>query len=407
MAGIASNWKVLSGENNWDGLLDPIDDNLRHYLINNGFLTAAAPAALNDVKQSPGYALSRYPPENYFSEVGIEKGNPFKYQVTDFFYGRSEFDFGDWTIAGLSAYFGFVAVTTDEGKIVTGRRDIVVCWRGTSFTIEWFKDFDHIFTSGSDLFPDTDAKVHNGFHSVYTTSKSDSTYNKRSAREQVLAAVRRNVDKYAALKEDVSITITGHSLGSALATLNAMDIAFNGYNKPSGSDTGYPVTAFVFASPRVGNKEFQDVFNGLQDAGTLHLLRIRNYNDIVPELPPKILDFTYEDVGVELYLDTTKSPYIKGESITEAHDLNLYMHGVAGYQGNEDFKLVINLDIALLNKYNDLLKDSYGVPPNWWSNVFRQGMIQFDDGTWKLNDYVPDPPTDDDAATVATENGTK
>ncbi|KAF2307540.1 hypothetical protein GH714_029662 [Hevea brasiliensis] len=353
---IATNWKVLSGEKNWEGLLDPIDDNLRRYLIHYGQLTGTVGDAFNDVKLSDAYALCRYPPEVYFTRTGIQLGNPFKYQVTDYFYGRSEIDFSEWTPAKRSAYFGFVAVATDEGKLVLGRRDIVVCWRGTVLKIEWFEDFDCTLTSASDIFPNTKAKVHHGFHGIYTTKDSDSTYNKTSAREQVLAAVRRLVDKYAELNEEVSITVTGHSLGAALATLNAMDIAANGYNKPSGSET-------VICS------------------------------DIIP----------YEDVGVELYIDTTKSPSIKYESTGAAHDLNLYLHGVAGYQGKDsDFNLVItDLDIALVNKYNDLLTDDRKVPPKWWSNVLNKGMIQIDIGFWKLNDYIPDPPSDD-----ASENGT-
>ncbi|KAJ9136058.1 hypothetical protein P3X46_033172 [Hevea brasiliensis] len=398
---IATNWKVLSGEKNWEDLLDPIDDNLRRYLIRYGQLTGTVGDAFNDVKVSDAYALCRYPPEAYFTRTGIQLGNPFKYQVTDYFYGRSEIHFSEWTPAKRSAYFGFVAVATDEGKLALGRRDIVVCWRGTVLKIEWFKDFDCTLTSASDIFPNTKAKVHHGFHGIYATKDSDSTYNKTSAREQVLGAVRRLVDKYAELNEEVSITVTGHSLGAALATLNAMDIAANGYNKPSGSETVYPVTAFVYASPRVGDKAFREVFTGLSD---LHLLRLKNNKDIVPDLPvPVPIIFPYEDVGVELYIDTTKSPSIKHESIAEAHDLNLYLHGVAGYQGkNAAFNLVItDLDIALVNKHNDLLTDDRKVPPKWWSNVPNKGMIQIDIGFWKLNDYIPDPPSDD-----ASENGT-
>jgi putative lipase involved disintegration of autophagic bodies len=57
---------------------------------------------------------------------------------------------------------------------------------------------------------------------------------------QVLAEVRKLVDAYK--EEKVSITMTGHSLGAALATLSAFDIVENGYNGT------FPVTAFAFAS---------------------------------------------------------------------------------------------------------------------------------------------------------------
>ncbi|XP_050222100.1 phospholipase A1-IIgamma-like [Mercurialis annua] len=398
MADIAAHWKILSGENNWEGLLKPIDDNLRRYLIHYGELTRALSDSFNDVKASNAYGLCRYPPKELFGRVGLQFGNPFKYQVSDYIYARTEIKIDDYIHPGMCTYIGFVAVSSDEGKRVLGRRDIVVCWRGTTSLTELLEDFEVSQVSAADIFPNSKAKVHHGFHSIYTTNDQKSKYTKASAREQALAAVRRLVDKYyeADPNEVMSITVVGHSLGGSLATLNAMDIAANKYNKPTKANTELPVTAFVFAALRVGNEAFLEIFSGLTK---LHLLGVKNAFDIVPEFPPKYTIFhRYEDVGIQLKIDTKGSPFIKVSHTyinkhLHAHDFNLYLHGIAGYQGKgKAFKLVVNLDISLLNKYTDILLNVHNVPPKWWSNVMNKGMVQRDDGSWKLQDYFPDPP---------------
>ncbi|CAI0444941.1 unnamed protein product [Linum tenue] len=125
------------------------------------------------------------------------------------------------------------------------------------------------------------------------------------------------------------------------------------------------------------------MFNTLTD---LRLLRIRNLPDPVPNLPPKLLGFF--EVGKELQI-LVSSSYLK--VLLNPHSLELYMHGVAGYNGIEPFKFVVQRDIALLNKEDDHLKEEYNVPPKWRS-MRNKAMYQSDDGSWKLHDYMPPPP---------------
>ncbi|XP_021597949.1 phospholipase A1-IIgamma [Manihot esculenta] len=384
---IAERWRELSGENNWEGLLDPLDIDLRRYILHYGDIAAAISGAFNDKVSSDCRGFSRYPPEEFFTKLGLTKRNPsLEYTLTDFIYSRLGHDVFDWDSEPLSTWCAYVAVATDEGKAKLGRRDIVVSWRGTSLALEWQKDFQALPYPALDLFGFhlLPPLVHSGFHSLYTSKDQTSTYNKASAREQVLAAVRKLVDQYK--DEEVSITVTGHSLGAALATLNAVDIAYNGYNKPTGEpNKNFPVTAIVFASPQVGDLGFKKIYDDLKD---VHVLRVTNATDPVPMCPP----IGCIHVGENLPIDTKKSQFLK--SNVSSHDLQVYFHGVAGTQGSKGgFNLEVPFDLAIINKYTDGLKDEYNknIPAFWWVEE-NKGMIQNDDGTYTAHYYVPDPP---------------
>lgn len=94
---------------------------------------------------------------------------------------------------------GYVAVDTV-------REEIVVAFRGSSSTRNWIADFDFILTP-------TDAcdgcYVHNGFYLSWEEIKTYAT-------EYIEAAY--------ALYPDYKLTLTGHSLGAAVATLAAVDL---------------------------------------------------------------------------------------------------------------------------------------------------------------------------------------
>ncbi|KAK6115675.1 hypothetical protein DH2020_007944 [Rehmannia glutinosa] len=365
--GLAKRWKILSGTNHWEGLLDPLDLDLRQYIIHYGEMAQAAYDTFNSEKASKYAGSSRYAKDNLFSKVGIDLGNPFKEA---------------WSKE--SNWIGFVAVATDEGKLALGRRDILIAWRGTIRTLEWMNDFEFTSVSAPEIFGgNVEPKVHLGWYSIYTSDDPRSPFNTTSARNQVLTEVRRLVEEYK--NEETSITVTGHSLGAAVSTLNAVDIVVNGYNRPRDMpNKACPVTAFVFASPRVGDDKFRKFFLNLKN---LYVLRVRNARDIVPTYP----FIGYSEVGEELAIDTDKSTYLKSPgNLNSWHSLEGYLHGIAGTQGSRGgFKLEVNRDIALINKHMDGLKDEYCVPVSWWCEK-NKAMVQQQDGSWELMDHEDD-----------------
>ncbi|CAN6336093.1 unnamed protein product [Urochloa humidicola] len=387
----ATRWRELHGNNSWKGLLDPLDIDLRRSLISYGELAQAAEDGFNGERRSPHAGACLYGRSDLLAGVGASAAAR-NYAVTKFVYATAAPPVPGESVLLLplpevkgawsreSNWIGYVAVATDEGAAALGRRDVVVAWRGTATDLEWANDFAFTPVSAAPVLGSAAAAanplavVHQGFLSVYTSSNANSTYNKASARDQVFEEVRRLMELYK--DEETSITITGHSLGAALAILTAVDIAANGLNLPTNSSQPLsPVTAIVFACPHVGDRFFKAAFGSFPDLRALH---VKNAGDVVPVAPPLV----YVDVAVRLPIDTGRSPYLKSPGTAGTlHNLECYLHGGAG-----GFRLEVDRDVALVNKGADALKDEYPVPANWWV-AKNKWMVRGDDGHWTLKDF--------------------
>mgnify|MGYP002775723633 FL=1 len=110
--------------------------------------------------------------------------------------------------------------------------------------------------------------------------------------------------------EDVSITILGHSLGAALAVVNAFDIGLNGINVREGAKEPVLVTAIVHGCPGVGDADFKKKFESLDG---VRVLRGKNKIDLITLYPGWLTG--YRDVGDELLFDSRDSPYLKKSKV--------------------------------------------------------------------------------------------
>lgn len=239
-------------------------------------------------------------------------------------------------------WIGYVAVSNDETSKRLGRRDISIAWRGTVTRLEWIADlmdFLKPISTNKVPCPDPTVKVESGFLDLYTDKDEACRFCKYSAREQILTEVKRLLDLYA--NEEISISITGHSLGGALAILSAYDIVETGLNVLMDS-RAVPVCVFSYAGPRVGNVRFKERLEALG----LKVLRVVNVNDMVPKSPgfffneqvPSMLmkmaeglPWSYSHVGVELALDHKNSPFLKQTGDPGcAHNLEAHLHLLDG-----------------------------------------------------------------------------
>ncbi|GLJ38669.1 hypothetical protein SUGI_0788270 [Cryptomeria japonica] len=412
---IARRWRLLQGSNNWAGLLDPLDLDLRKNILLYGDHAQATYDTFNSERRSKYAGSSRYGKRDFFNRVGLTNNG---YQISRFLYATSKITVPEaFLIRSLSReawssesnWMGYVAVTSQGGPMSKyGRRDITISWRGSVQTLEWIEDFNpqqvpisSLLPVGGSSFLDESVdkavrgggvKVHRGWFEIYTSDDPKSPFNKSSARDQVFAELKQLLEVFKYERHELSITLTGHSLGAALATLCGFDIVINGLNRLNDGGSPIPVTVIAFASPKVGNSEFkQSVVKLLPE---LKILRVKNSPDLVPLYPV----VGYEDVGVEIKTNTGDSPFLKDSgNASNWHNLDAYLHAAAGMQGKGDFKLVVDRDVALVNKHLDWLKEEELVPGSWWIEK-NKGMVQSLDRHWRMESLADqDIPRPEDA----------
>jgi hypothetical protein len=208
----------------------------------------------------------------------------------------------------------------------------IIAIRGTEGALEWFDDAFAFLTPFRQV--PAAGKVARGFDKIYSSLKvvkrrlpserelapgaaaPAETFGGSFAEQLEQLAISREAARGVApsageRRPQRPTVVTGHSLGSALTTLFALENA-----EKRKFDIA---TLCTFASPRVGNTEFVRVFKQLP----LDSWRIVNTDDEVPKLPFRLPLFDYQHVD-------TAYPFASDgfakHSLVCCHAMETYLH---------------------------------------------------------------------------------
>jgi Lipase (class 3) len=189
----------------------------------------------------------------------------------------------------------------------SGAGDAVIALRGTEGVMEWIQDSR--FLSVPCPFLPSAGNTEDGFTAMYNSlAIAPSAGSPSLIKALSTLSWRRPV---------TALTICGHSLGGALATLLALDVAANAL-----SPFNTPVV-YTYASPKTGDPSFASTYNHLVPQTS----RIANRLDLVPKLPlPPLYDHVlglYELNPIEL--GVPPKVLVKFEIPCE-HYLNSYLY---------------------------------------------------------------------------------
>ncbi|PSR91689.1 Phospholipase [Actinidia chinensis var. chinensis] len=369
---LGGRWREYHGARDWAGLLDPLDENLRREVVRYGEFVQAAYHCFHS---DPATSADEAPTPRH---VALPDRS---YKVTKSLYATSSVGLPTWVdevapdlgwMTQRTSCIGYVAVCDDQREIARmGRRDIVIALRGTATCLEWAENMRDLLVQmpSSNDSTHRQPKVECGFLSLYKTRGTHVP----SLAESVVEEIRRLMDQYKG--ETLSITVTGHSLGAALALLVADELSTCAPDVP-------PVAVFSFGGPRVGNRGFADLIN----SKNVKVLRVVNSQDVITRVPgmfvsegldrtlrnssaAAVLDvldnnmpWAYSHVGTELRVDTKMSPYLKPNAdVACCHDLEAYLHLVDGFlSSNCPFRANAKRSLAkLLHEQNSNVKKLY------------------------------------------------
>uniref|UniRef100_A0A161ZLY9 C2 domain-containing protein n=1 Tax=Daucus carota subsp. sativus TaxID=79200 RepID=A0A161ZLY9_DAUCS len=218
----------------------------------------------------------------------------------------------------------------------SSRKRLVIAFRGTE-QVRWKDLRTDLMLVPTGLNPERiggdfkkEVQVHSGFLSAYD-----------SVRTRILSLIKLvtgDIDDSGEQLSKWHVYVTGHSLGGALATLLALELSSSQLAKRG----NISVTMYNFGSPRVGNRNFADLYNQ-------------------ENLEP-VEDGYEADVLGESTPDALVNEFIKGEKelldkilSTEINIFRSIRDGTAVMQHMEDFYYITLLEVKRFNHYCDYM----------------------------------------------------
>lgn len=175
------------------------------------------------------------------------------------------------------------------GCILGSSKRIIVAFRGTENSSEIVRGID--MTQIAYPYVKNGGRTHRGITRLYIDTI-------RTPLFKVLRKVSSS---------GKSLWIAGHSLGGAVSTLSALDLAENSRFKQ-------PLVC-TFGSPKVGDPVFTAAF----DRKIEQSIRVVNTDDLVPQLPPSWNGATYAHVKGLFEIEINRSNVLSNHHILQYH----------------------------------------------------------------------------------------
>jgi hypothetical protein len=166
------------------------------------------------------------------------------------------------------------------------RKRVTVCFRGSVTKTDWATDFEIYMKDvpnpvKSHRRQKPTIKLHNGFYNyLFNSSSRGAKGPKGEPLSEYQEILQEHVLPVIKDHPGYKLYVTGHSLGAALATLFAFQVA----TEPD-SKIPKPVSLFSIAGPYCGDESFRQAHQRLEGLGKLRHLRLSNHKDLVTIVP--------------------------------------------------------------------------------------------------------------------------